>query len=600
MTARYRGPRDGVDVRADPTRRRAPGLVVFLAAVVVVLAACSGVPTNSVPQVVRTVDSGGDLTTSPVATPAADAEPRDIVSGFLAANVSNDEAHPAARQFLAPAVRAKWSATTATIVDDYFIGFQDSRTNIIKVTAQVLGTLDDRGIYTPAPPGASSVAPRVIPFKMVETSAGWRISDPPVGLTIRRQDFGTAYLLRPLYFFNLAETKLVPDLRYSADEGQSLATWALAQLLAGPQAGQQNERRNEFPDQVDPLRAKVVSGDPVMVQLPGISQVDTKTVARVAAQLAYTFKAFAPNATLTLFDGLNSVPIPNVPTQFTAGDFPLADPEIGESSQSVYFLRSGALYDSTGHVVNGPFGSGRYGFTSIAVDNAHDGTPIRAAGIGAAPAKLVVGDLPGPARTVQLKEPATSRPEWTHDNPREVWIGTGTHLERVGDGGAANVTFTASQSVALTGQSVVSLRFSPEGARIAMVLRLPGGTSSLWLGQVVRAASSVQVEDLRQITPSTWHVVDVAWADATRLRVIDTGTDGSTFQIWSLRADGSDPRSSVGADSLPGVPQWITAGPAGVAWVSVRDTLWVESFDGEWSPPFGTRQQLGRAPVYAS
>ena len=160
--------------------------------------------------------------------------------------------------------------------------------------------------------------------------------------------------------------------------------------------------------------------------------------------------------------------------------------------------------------------------------------------------------------------------------------------------------FTATQSVELTGRRVVAVRFSPEGARVALVLRGADGSSSAWIGQVLRAADSVQVVDLRQITPLTWHVTDVAWADAVRLRVIDNAPGSADFSIWSLRADGSDARDSAGADGLPGVPQWITASPDGAAWVSINDTLWVEAFDGGWSPPFGSRQQNGVGPVYAS
>ena len=580
-------------------RHRVSGAFAVLLTVLV-LAACSGVPTTSVPQVVRTVDASGDAGTSPIVTPDVNAEPRDIVSGFLQANVSNDETHPAARQFLAPAARAKWSATTATIVSDYLVGLQNPKTNIVKVTAPVLGTLDDKGIYTPAPPDAAVQAPRVIPFKMLHTAAGWRITDPPVGLIIKKQDFATAYSLRPMYFFNLTETKLVPDLRYSAAEGQSLATWALTQLLAGPQSGQQTVRLNEFPDQVDPLRAKVVSGRPVSVQLPGISQVDAATVARVAAQLAYTFDSFLPGAKLTLVDGLTPVQFPNIPAQFSESDFASVDPVADESGQSVYFLRGGALFGARGQAVPGPTGTSRYHLRSVAVSDAGDGSPVRIAGLASDASLLLVGTQTAGLRSTALPAPATSRPEWTHDNPREVWIGAGTRLERVADGVARRVLFTATQSVELTGRRVVAVRFSPEGARVALVLRGADGSSSAWIGQVLRAADSVQVVDLRQITPLTWHVTDVAWADAVRLRVIDNAPGSADFSIWSLRADGSDARDSAGADGLPGVPQWITASPDGAAWVSINDTLWVEAFDGGWSPPFGSRQQNGVGPVYAS
>ena len=82
-------------------------LVAVLAALTVALTACAGVPERSAPERVRAI---GGSTASPVPTPSPQpgADPRAIVLGFLAANVSSLPDHNAAKGFLTPEARNNW------------------------------------------------------------------------------------------------------------------------------------------------------------------------------------------------------------------------------------------------------------------------------------------------------------------------------------------------------------------------------------------------------------------------------------------------------------------------------------------------------------
>ena len=91
-------------------------LVAVLAALTVALTACAGVPERSAPERVRAI-GGSTAAPVPTPTPQPGADPRAIVLGFLAANVSSLPDHNAAKGFLTPEARNNWRDSPVTIVD---------------------------------------------------------------------------------------------------------------------------------------------------------------------------------------------------------------------------------------------------------------------------------------------------------------------------------------------------------------------------------------------------------------------------------------------------------------------------------------------------
>lgn len=541
----------------------------------------------------RTLNGADDNTVKQVITPSPRDSPRDVVAKFLAASVDADDLHQEAKQFLVP--RTSWNSSTVTIVDGYRVGNPDHSS--VSVSGQIIGTLDATGAYSPAAQTTTStVAEHSFPFKMARTANGWRISKPPVGLIMGKNDF-PKYRQRQVYFFNQAETKLVPELRYTPAQGQSLATWLATQLLAGPQGSGQTTavRHNEIPSELDTARVKVtLEASDVVIQLPGICQSDAPTITRVAAELAYTlFPAFLRPLKLTDLSG----PAPGVPEHFDTSTYPWYAPLDVRSAQQLFYLRDGALIDSTNRAVAGPLGSNRYDLDSVAVgDLAAGDRPVAAVGAGGK--RLVIGSLAGPVHQLALPAAATSRPDWASDRAGEVWLGTGSTLVRVVGSKINAISYTAAQGVALPGRAVTSVRFSPEGARVAIVLSTRD-TSAVWIGQVSRSGANVQIVDMRQITAQNWYVTDVAWTDAVQLRLIDSAPTASDFIIRAVQVDGLEAVATP-AGNLPGAPQYITAQLSespygGLTWVSVGATLWHDPGGGDWTG----QTPDGEAPVYS-
>ena len=84
-----------------------------------------------------------------------------------------------------------------------------SEAGSVVVTADLVGTVDQRGIFTVA-----GTDPFTYDFPLVEVDGEWRISDPPEGLVILETDFERLYDPVDAYFLDPTLRQLVPDPRY--------------------------------------------------------------------------------------------------------------------------------------------------------------------------------------------------------------------------------------------------------------------------------------------------------------------------------------------------------------------------------------------------
>jgi hypothetical protein len=563
-----------------------------LAAAALVLAGCAAVPGSSDPQVVGPV-AAGPPTAAPTISPQPGADPRGIVTGFLNANASEDRKHAAARLFLTPDARNRWSDTTVTILDTTQVSVFDSARASITVTGRRIGTIDSSGIYSPALTGDGRGGDRAtFEFGITIAAGQWRIDQLKDGLVLSLAQFGS-FQQRPIYFFDLAERHLVPDPRYTPlpDSDQAgLATWLIGQVAAGPRPELQSAVRTELPAQTDPRSITVTVGDVVGITLPGAAQLDPTTRNRLAEQLAQTLEAVTGSEPIQIVDAGKPLQIPAVAgTQFSSADFAnTATPSV----PPLFYIRQGKVLTSTGAPVPGPLGAGTYALNSVAL--APDGLKDTwvAGTSGSDPMQLLTG-----TRLTGLRQTAVqgqlSRPTWAPDLD-EVWIGNGQSIVRVNDGRATAVPVTTTTGK-LVGR-VVALRFSPEGSRIAVVLAAPEGTVQLWIGSVIRSSGQVQVDNLEAITPIGVLLTDVAWNDEQKLFVTGRYTTGEAG-VFEVQVDGSlwTPRAITG---LPDAPDSITVAENVPAWVSAGATVWTQRGSSWISPSAAANETDGTKPVY--
>jgi hypothetical protein len=554
------------------TSRTSTRLGAVLGAAVVLLAACTGVPDSSSPQVVNPVGVA-ESSAPPAITPPLNADPRTMVTKFLAAGATDDGHHGAAHAFLTSEAKQRWSDTTITVVDSERIG--NFVNGSVTVQGRKVGALSASGIYTPVLQGnGGGGVPVPFSFGMKQVGGQWRIDTLQNGVILTDSEFEAIYQQRSVYFFDAAERNLVPDPRYTALSDPSLlASWLINQLATGPRPELQSER-TELP-KTDTSRVAITLGTPVRVEFPGAGQLEPQTRNRLAAQVAITLQPVTAGAEITIVDGGRAVTIPQAgSTRFTINNLEsIVNPPV--PAPDVFYVRNGGVVDAVGTPLPGEIGNGHYGLTSVALASA--GAPeLRIAGTSgtASNARLLVG-----TRSTGLHATAVrgqlSRPAWA-PNLDEVWVGDGSAVYRVGTDGKPTPVQLSGSGGAVSGR-VTALRFSPEGARVAMVLTDEDGVhSQIWLGLVVRTSNpaQVRVDSLEPISPQGVAVTDVAWND--RLKLFTIGRDLATGDpgVYEVQVDGSlwTPR---GISNLP-VPDSITVAANQVAWVSAGGTVWAQ------------------------
>ena len=588
-----------VGPRAVRSRRRRRALGAFAACLAgAVLAGCGGVPSHSSPQVIKRVQVAQPNNVT--VTPEPGADPREIVSEFLQAVATSDTNHTAARGFLTTEASARWSDSTATVLQGpIVVGNFDNGT--VQVSGQPVGTLSATGAYTPVLQGDGDGGPSLgFSFGLEQVKGQWRISTLQKGIILSQASFEQLYNQRELYFYNqdqnpaYDEKYLIPDPRFTPlNDPSLLASWLVTQLVGGPSAPSplQNAVASAFPAQTDATRVSIVMGTPARITLPGAGSLDGTTLDLLAGQLANTLAQVSGISTLQIVDAGRAVRIPQSgSTTFSQLDFAAAvsDPV---ANPALYYINRGGVVDAAGRPLGGPVGAGDYGLSSAALGSAGSGD-LRVAGVSGAGTggRLYVGSV----RT-GLKATAVhgqlSRPAWVPGRD-EVWVGAGAALQRCTLGGACTAPPLVAASGAVPRGTIGAVRFSPEGGRVAMVIAGADGSSQVWIGAVDRSGTQVRVDGLTAITPVGIAIRDVAWNDPLKLFVIGS----SSTNIYEVQADGSlwTTRTIPG---LPQNPESITVAENQEAWVSAGQTVWVQR-NGSWTSP-GSGETPGVNPVYA-
>jgi Lipoprotein LpqB beta-propeller domain/Sporulation and spore germination len=581
---------------------RAYSLPAVLVALVsaAVLAGCSGVPSGSKPHVIATIPGGVGQAPAPVNTPPPGAGPREIVQGFLAANASEDAHHTDARTYLTAAAASKWIDTTSvTVVDSLQTGVPDPVTGATTVSGNKLGTLDPNGEYHPVT-NSSGTPSTPWAFQLTKVGGQWRISNLPNGILIDANEFKTVYKPHSIYFLDQNQRQLVPDLRYSALAAQTLCNWLLDQLTAGPPQDLQSAN-SAVPDQTQHATVTFGSGE-IAVDIPGSAELDGQTRLRLAAQLAWTF-SLTPSQfdsqAVELTDGSKSVSIPNIANPFSQQSLGSFAPG-SSGSPVVYYVRNGAVVDHNGVPIPGQAGTSAADIDAVAI--ARRSTMLVAATRGKpGQQRLALGQFGGSLTYTDVPAGTLSRPAWA-PGLSEVWIGDGTKLLRLPSLGAKAVPVTLAQPSGSVSGKIESVAFSPDGARVALVIANSQVISQVWIGTIDRAtsgsnAAAVSIQNLQPITPTGISLTDVAWNDESTLYVIGQALAG--FGIWSVQVDGSL-LTARPTTNLPGQPDSITASPSGLTWVSVKTTVWDQGgADNAWTAPGGgLGTTLGTNPSY--
>jgi hypothetical protein len=558
-------------------KRGSYGLLTCLAVICGALSGCTGIPSQSPPQIVVNRIGGGAQTSAPAITPAPDSPARTIVSDFLEASAAMDVT--AARKFLTADATTRWLTSTVTVIDSAF-QISTFANGSVTVTARKIGSLNAAGTYTPDLQGdGGGDVPVPLVFGMKSVNGQWRIDTLPNSVILTSDQFDAQYTQHRLYFYDLAQQYLVPDPRFTQlTDPASLVI-------------------NEFPQQLDPRRVTFTLGSPSTIDIPGASQLDSKTLNLLAAQIATTLTQVPSISDMKILDAGRPITIPQAGgVKFSPADFPAALPSAVASASLYYINHAGGIVDEQGKPLPGALGNGTYSLTSAAVAVRTGTSELEVAGVtgSGSTGRLLVGTMTsGLSKTCARGR--LSRPAWAPQRD-EVWVGDGATVIRCGLDGKAATVVVSLTSGAVTG-SITALRFSPDGSRIALVITASDGSAQVWVGAVVRNQAQVRVDSLEQITPQGIAIKDVAWNDALKLFVIGRVVSSGETNIFEVQVDGSlwTPRNITG---LPQAPDSITVAENQVAWVSALQTIWVQRA-GSWASPGPANGQTnGINPVY--
>lgn len=507
MTAR-RAPSGSAGRR--PVRRRAVGGVVA-AVLALALAGCAGLPTaGPVGAGDGAVDEPG--TVFPLAySPAAGAEPRAIVQGFLAAGAAGlGDNYALARQYLAGRARTTWQPTEGVVVYSTAgtLVFEQVTETQISVTLPVVATLDADGRYAEGSPGAQQDAV----FDLLKNSDGqWRISGLDDGVLLSEPIFYSVYRATPLYFLTPTRDMLVPEVRWFPQ--RNAATYAVRALLAGPSGWLRDAVTTAFPDGT---RLAVES---VPVDLEGNATVDL-TAAVASANTADRALLKAQLGQVLQLPRIRTVSV-------TIAGLPMVDPPAAPIARdpspagNLQVLSDGRLLRLTGTVLEpvetvGPL---------VGLDPRSP-----ASGVGGTPQVLLAGPdrlvlAPTPAQEAKtlltgsaLIAPSIDRLGWVWSGPS---LGTGGLTAVRVDGTVVDVGVDW-----LEGRTVRGFRVSRDGTRIAVVSTGPDGPTVDVAG-IVRDDSGTpqRLGDRLRVGARLTDVTRVVWVDQGTLAVL--GTSGT-------------------------------------------------------------------------
>jgi hypothetical protein len=544
-----------------------------VAVLLLALAACSAVPASS-PTVQITqapVLPAEEVGLEPL-PPVPGATPEEIVRSFIEAAASTVATHPVAREHLAPEAAGSWSDETGITVISPDYASVTTEEGAVTVTADLVGTVDQRGVFTV---GGETNFSRA--YRLARVEEQWRITDPAGGLVMLQPDFERLYDQLAAYFLDPTGQRLVPDPRYLIT-GAAQPTALVQRLLDGPSSALAAGVENPLSG-VERRSAVVVEDQSAVVDLTGLSTDPAPVLSEISAQLVWTLSQLRIRTVEIRLDG-EPIRLDGVPTRQTPDDWASFDPEAIPVDAVGHYVFRGALRTvTTGEPVAGPAGTGEYGITSAAVSA--DPRTRSLSFLAAVRRKdgrtsLLAGPY-GEKLTTVLNGTSFSAPS-VASTRSEAWVvRDGTAVVRVPAGAPPQAV--SAPTLAGLGRTQV-LQLSPDGVRAAAVVDGPQGPA-LYVGTIVRAEDGgVALRDLREVAPSLSQVSDVAWQDGGSLYVLAGDAAEDRIVPYLVGVDGWG-LAAVQTSGLPKQPDSIGAAPARQPLVSAGDTIWQLSA-GTW------------------
>ncbi len=545
-------------------RRRPVRVAVCAGGAAVLLAGCASMPDSGDLRDVESTPRQDAQVRVFALPPRDDAQPLEIVQGFLEALTSDDPNYETARKYLTGKALTDWRPNASTTVlaegpnplTDPSATREDDGAHVYRLTGLEVARVDAQNAYEPAD-GRYSETVHLTRLKDKQ----WRIDRLPQGVVMGKSDFERTYVSVNKYYFTsstqLGQLGTVADPVYVRRQVNPV-TQMVRSLLKGPTRWLDPVARSTFPPGTA-LKKGVESLTPddrnkLTVPLNGKADHVTRSECdEMAAQVLLTLQDLTPTGVteveLQRSDGERLCAMDEdhaeVIAAHGAGYDTAYEYFIDDDGRLVRMSVRGA--DPDREAVPGALGSGERRLRSAAVARDED----RAAGVSFDGSDLYVGSL---ASGASLGDPVLhsegrtegdrlTTPSW--DGGNDLWIADrdpdSPRLLMLRDGGGEPVEVT---TPGLDGR-IEAVRVAADGVRIALIAEQDGKRSSLLVGRIEREADgsgepSVSIVGLRSVTPQLEEVTAMSWAGDSRLVVVGREV-GGVQQMRYVQVDGSMP-----------------------------------------------------------
>jgi hypothetical protein len=551
-----------------PAARRARGRALLAVVAVVLLSACTGIPTEGpvVPGRPAGKDPNGPGLLQFIADgPQPGDTPDQTVIGFVRAASGFADDHRVARSFLSPSRRLGWRPDTSIDVYPGAVTPQAKVTQLtgvptptpsgspgpattaggqargegstppratVTVDVPVQATIDGDGRYTTMSPGKR----RTVTYGLVQVNGNWRIDDVPDGIIISSADFSVTFRAYPVYFVDRGQQYLVPDIHWFASANASAVPTALVRaLLAGPAPWLSEAVMSGAPTGTRmAVESVVVAAKTATIDLTGQAREATPQQRQLLAlQLEETLSA---SVKITVDGADYDIPtggwMDDASGERTSG--PRRNPSV--DSRPVVIDANGRIARLEGSAIE-PV----EGIEKLAVPDASrpavsaDGTAY--AVLGAQRRSLLL-QLPGTAEatTVLQGQPELTAPSF--DPQGWVWASPTNSQGQMyaGRGGVGVAAVTASW---LRGYDIRSVRVSRDGARL-LIAANAGNAGFLFVSAVKRDEEGRPIEAMPglRLMPDLQNVVDAAWVEEAQVVALGTRAGANEERPWLVQVGG--------------------------------------------------------------
>ncbi|MGH3507534.1 MAG: LpqB family beta-propeller domain-containing protein [Nocardioidaceae bacterium] len=576
------------------------GLVASLA-VALALSGCVSIPESSSVREGREVDVQGEprvINNIPVG-PSPGASPLDVVSGYFAAMLAYPQTYDVAREYLTPTAAASWTPGGTVVVYDKQAIVE--RGGFVAVEGDILGSLDDRGTWTTAPPGQSSLRTQ---FRLTQIDGEWRIVNPLPALYVDRDFFQRSYSQFSLYFFDPTQLVLTPDPVYLLI-GDDTASTLVDNLLHGPTRDLTGIVETLVPDGLEldgpvEVSSTGAASVPLSDQILTIDESDRQLF---AAQLTWTLRQLPEVADVSVTLDGEALDIAGVGTRIGDDELTGYDPAGLSASRQLFALSPKGLVrlDSDGVVLeSGPISEASMGARAVAVDQtgqlgavvSGDGRTVYVGGVNAGSEQEERVWLTGATNLL--------RPSW--DVHGVLWVvdrQPGGSVVRAMTGPGAGEPLSTPEG--LSGKDIQGFAVSRDGVRFAAVVA-EGDEARLVIAKIDRLDDrprQVMLLRLREVLSpdiTLTGISGLAWSSPTDVVLLANGEAGDR-QVYEVSIDGSAVEAMTGF--LPSRPLSLAAGSNedaplaiggrnGNVYVQTPDFQWVEvpSAQRLWAPSY--------------